>query len=122
MPKVKKGDERVTMKITGVLVDILVQLDLELYGPFVVYYNNKKVLYVQVLRAIYGMLIASMLWYNKFRADLEKIGFIFNLYELCVTNKDVKGKKHTIRFYMDDLMISHEDPKVNDDFEQWLQT
>jgi hypothetical protein len=37
MPKVKGGDERVMMKITGVLVDMFVGLNPELYGPYVVY-------------------------------------------------------------------------------------
>jgi hypothetical protein len=37
MPEVKDRDERVMMKITGVLVDMLVRLNPELYGPYVVY-------------------------------------------------------------------------------------
>jgi hypothetical protein len=36
MPKVKDGDERVMMKLTGVLVDLLVELNPELYGPYLV--------------------------------------------------------------------------------------
>ena len=44
------------MKITGVLVDYLVMLDPNLYGPHIVYENRWKVLYVQVLKAIYGMI------------------------------------------------------------------
>jgi hypothetical protein len=52
MPEVKDGDERVMMKITGVLVDMLVKLNPELYGSYVVYEKNRKVLYVQVMRAI----------------------------------------------------------------------
>ena len=66
MPKVKDGEERVIMKITGVLVDLLVELAPEIYGPFVMYENGKKVLYVQVLHALYGMLIAALLWYKTF--------------------------------------------------------
>jgi hypothetical protein len=66
MPEVKDGNERVMMKITGVLVDMLVELNPELYGPYVVYEKNRKVLYVQVMRAIYGMLEAAPLWYKKF--------------------------------------------------------
>jgi hypothetical protein len=62
MPEVKDGDERVMMKITGVLVDMLVELNPELYGPYVVYEKNRKVRYVQVIRAIYGMLEAALLW------------------------------------------------------------
>ena len=78
MPKVKPGEERVMMKITGVLVDMLVQLSPEVYGPYVVFENGWKVIYVQVLRAIYAMLQAVLLWYKKFRKDLEAQGIKFN--------------------------------------------
>ena len=121
MPEKKAGEERVIMKITGVLVDMLVQLDPELYGPYVVYENGRKVLYVQVLRAIYGMLQAALLWYKKFRNDLEEEGFKFNPYDPCVANRSRKGAQHTITFHVDDLKSSHIKPKVNDEFEKWLQ-
>jgi hypothetical protein len=87
MPKVKDGDERVMMKITGVLVDMLVKLNPELYGPYVVYERNRrnKVLYVQVMRAIYGE--AAILWYKKFRGELKQKGFKFNPYDPCVANR-----------------------------------
>ena len=65
MPDPKPGQDRVVMKITGVLVDMMVQLDPDLYGPFVVYENGRKVLYVLVLKALYGMLISSLLWYQR---------------------------------------------------------
>ena len=42
MAKVKPGQERVTMKITGVFVDMLVQLSPEVYGPYVVFENDQK--------------------------------------------------------------------------------
>ena len=71
MPEVKEGEERVMMKITGVLVDMLVQLNPQLYGPHIVYEKGNKVLYVQVLRAIYGMLIASLLRYKNSRKILK---------------------------------------------------
>jgi hypothetical protein len=64
MPEAKDGNERVMMKIIGVLVDMLVELkNPELYGSYVVYERNRqnKVLYVQVMRAIYGMLEAVIL-------------------------------------------------------------
>ena len=70
MPELKAGEERVIMKITGVLVD-MVDISSELYGSYVVYEKGRKVLYVQVLKAIYGMLQAALLWYKKFRSDLE---------------------------------------------------
>ena len=49
MPR-EEGAERVVMKITGVLVDLLVQLAPEIYGPFVVLQNgNVKLSYILVL-------------------------------------------------------------------------
>ncbi len=123
MPEVKDGDERVMMKITGVLVDMLVELNPELYGPYVVYEKNRrnKVLYVQVMRAIYGMLEAAILWYKKFRGELEQKGFKFNPYDPCVANRTEKGSQHTLLFHVDDLKSSHKDSKVNDQFDKWLQ-
>ena len=32
----------------------------------------------------------------------------------------VNGKQQTVRFHVDDLMSSHEDKKVNDEFLKWL--
>ncbi len=109
------------MKITGVLVDMLVELNPQLYGPYVVYEKTRKVLYVRVLRAIYGMLEAALLWYKKFRNELEQEGFVFNPYDPCVANREQKGSQHTLLFHVDNLKSSHKDPRVNNEFEEWLQ-
>ena len=45
---------------------------------------------------------------------------MFNNYDPCVANKTVKGKQQTVRFHVDDLMSSHVDKKVNDEFLKWL--
>jgi hypothetical protein len=49
LPNIKDGDKRVIMKITGVLVDLLVDISPEVYGPYVVTDKHRRVLYVQVL-------------------------------------------------------------------------
>ena len=121
MPPRKEGEDRVIMKITGVLVDLMIQISPETYKGAVVYENGKKVIYTAVLMAIYGMLVASMLWYKKFRADLEKDGFVFNPYDPCVCNRLIKQLQQTVRFHVDDLKSSHKDPSVNDLFGEWLQ-
>jgi hypothetical protein len=64
------------------------------------------------------MLMASLLWYKKFRGDLEGIGFEFNPYDPCVANRIMSQKQQTMRFHVDDLMSSHMDPMVNNDFEK----
>jgi hypothetical protein len=90
------------------------------YGPYVVYEKGGKVLYCEVLQALYGMLMAALLWYKHLRNDLEGIGFEFNPYDPCVANRTMAELQHTVRFHVDDLMSSHLHSKVNDEFEEWL--
>jgi hypothetical protein len=113
---------------------MLVDINPELYGPAVVLENHKKVLYVEVLKAIYGMLEAALLWYKTFRKDLDDIGFVFNPYDPCVANKKVQGSQQTILFHVDNLKSSHilfhvdnlksshKLKSVNDKFEKWLNS
>jgi hypothetical protein len=120
MPVTKPGEARVMLKIKGILVDLLVKLAPEVYGQYVVFEKGRKVLYCVVRQALYGMLIAAILWYKQFKGDLETIGFEFNPYDPCVCNRMVNGKQQTVRFHVDDLMSSHMDPKINDQFLEWL--
>eukprot|EP00980_Cylindrotheca_fusiformis_P025415 scaffold13661_cov108-Cylindrotheca_fusiformis.AAC.1 len=53
--------QRVFMKITGVMVPMLTQLAPDVYESFVVRENGREVIYVKVLKAIYGMLEAALL-------------------------------------------------------------
>jgi Reverse transcriptase (RNA-dependent DNA polymerase) len=120
IPALKPGEDRVIMKLTGALMELLVEQAPDVYGPYVVMEKGKRVLYLQVMRALYGMLVAALLWYRKFREDLESQGFVFNPYDPCVANREVDRKQHTVRFHVDDLMSSHVDPEVNDEFLKWL--
>ena len=121
LPNTDKPGERVIMKITGVLVDLLVMIAPEVYGPYVTFdKNGKKALYAQAIRALYGMLIAALLWCKQFRTDLEGIGFKFNPYDICVANRQIEDSQQTARFHVDDLWSSHINPKVNGQFLKWL--
>ena len=114
-------DERIIMKIRGVLVDMLVEMSPEIYEEYVVYEKGKKVLYVQLLKALYGMMKASVLYYKKFRKDIEEIGYEVNPYDICIANKMVNGHQHTITWHVDDVKSSHVDPQVNEDFYKWCE-
>jgi hypothetical protein len=83
----------------------------ELNGPAVVLENRKKVLYVKVLKAIYGMLEAALLLYKTFRKDLEDNGFVFDPYDPCVAKKKVQRSQQTIVFHVDNLKSSHKKKK-----------
>ena len=62
-----------------------------------------------------------MLWYKELRQKLESIGFRINPYDPCVANWIVRKKQHTVRFHVDDILSSHMDKEVNDEFHKWLQ-
>jgi hypothetical protein len=117
----KEMGYRVIMKIRGPLVDILLEIDSNIYSPHVVYEGRSKVLYVKMNMALYGLIISSLLYYKKFKRDIESIGFKVNPYDPCVANRMVNGKQHTVTWHVDDLKSSHVDPKVNDEFLQWLK-
>ena len=120
IPKREKGD-RIIMKIRGRLVNWLVEIAPITYRDHVVIKNGVKVLYLEILRAIYGMLEAALLWYRKFWTDLEEIGFKFHDYDPCIAYKMVEGYQHLLRFHVDDILSSHRMKKVNDEFAQWAQ-
>ena len=67
------------------------------------------------------MIVAALLYYKKFVKDIKKIGFELNPYDPCVANRRMNMKQHTITWHVDDIKSSHEDTKVNDQFEKWLQ-
>ena len=111
------------MKIIGLLVNMLTELSPKTYEKYVVYEgNNKVLLYVRMIKALlYGVLQSSLLYYKKFRKDIESIGFKVNPYDPCLANRTVNGKKQTFTWHVDDLQSSHVDSKVNDQFLEWLK-
>jgi hypothetical protein len=116
------ADHRMIVRIRGPLVDILVSIAPDVYGP----YNSttktgQKVLIVECLNAVYGTMIAALLYYKKFAKNFVKQGFKLNSYDGCVANKIVKGKQITMCFHVDDCKLSHEHPKVVDETINWLR-
>jgi hypothetical protein len=71
-------------------------------------------LLVQFQNALYGTIIASLLYYHKFVKSLMDIGFIINPYNPCVANKINEGKQMTICYHVDDCKLSHRNKKVMD--------
>ena len=116
-------EHRVIVCIQGPLVNILVSLAPEVYGPYVT--TNKKgqqVLIVECLNAVYGTMVAALLYYKKFVKSLVKEGFKLNPYDRCVANKIVNGKQLTICCYVNKCKILHMSTKIVDDVIVWLQS
>jgi hypothetical protein len=101
----------VLMKFTGASVDILCEMNPE-YAKYVCIENGEKVLYVRLLKAIYGCVKSALLWYEMFSETLKEIGFVINPYDPCVANCVIEGKQCTIAWYVDDMKISHVNPCV----------
>jgi hypothetical protein len=55
-----------------------------------------------MFNALYGIMVASLLYYKKFVKCLKSKGFKLNPYDPCVANKQVKGEKGAI-----DCVFSH---------------
>jgi hypothetical protein len=104
-------DEFVLIKLSGDATDIMCEANSN-YKKFVTIENGKKVLYLQLLKALYGCVRSALLWYELFVSTLQEMGFTLNPYDLCVANKIINGKQCTIVWYVDDNKISHVDPNV----------
>ncbi len=118
---VEDKEHRVIIHIRGPLVDILVSIATEVYGPYVsTNKSGQKVLLMQCLNAVYGKMVAALLYYKKFAKSLTKQGYNINPYDGCKANKIVKGNQIMICFHVNDCKISHESSKVIDDTINWL--
>jgi len=102
MPKEKK----LLLKLRGQFVDIMCEVNEE-YKKYVIYEKGEKVLYLQILQAIYGCIESALLWYKLFATTLQGMGYEINPYDKCVANRFIEGKQSTITWYVDDNKISH---------------
>jgi hypothetical protein len=111
------------MKICGHLVDLLLETCPGMYDDFVVYERRAKhkIVYVKMLKALYGMLTASILFYNKFVSDIKTLRFELNPYDPCFANHKVNGKQHTVTWHVNNMKSSHIDPRVNNKFYKWCE-
>ena len=107
-------DETVHMRLEGAMAELLLKIDSKLYRKYLVQEGKKTVMYVELNKALYGTLDASLLFWKELTKTLEGWGYERNPYDWCVMNKMVDGKQCTILWHVDDLKISHVDPKVVD--------
>ena len=77
---------------------------------------------MQCLKAVYGTMVAALLYYKKFVKSLMKQGYKINPYDGCMADKVVKGKQVTICFHIDDCKISHKSSAVIDNTSALLRT
>ena len=140
------NDEDTIMLLRGKLAELLVQIDPTIYRKYVTTSaKGEPLLYVRLQKAIYGLLRSALLFYRKLAQQLIDFGFEINPYDPCVATKMVPTDSHTelaaraihhrfapkdgsqplviepaycqiATWHVDDLKLSHIDPRVNDAF------
>jgi hypothetical protein len=116
------------MKGTGVTVHV--QLDkimtkflLEIDPSYAEFVRDDGTCIVQLDKALYGTIEAAKLWYDNISAQLIADGYVQNPYDQCVFNKvNAKGLQITVVLYVDDMIVSCEDPLELDKFSVMLRT
>jgi Reverse transcriptase (RNA-dependent DNA polymerase)/Zinc knuckle len=101
----------VLMKLVGDAVDIICDVNPR-YREFVAIEHGRKVLYLRLLKALYGCVKSALLWYDLFTGKLKERGFTLNPYDPCVANSTIEGTQCTVGWYVDDTKISHVNPDV----------
>jgi hypothetical protein len=114
------------IKIRGILVDILVDILVEIAPDVYKSYVSKdkkgsKQLLVQCQNALYGTMVASLLYYRKLVTSLTDIDFVINPYDPCVASKMIEGDQMTFCFHVDDCKLSHRKTKVMDSMIEYIR-
>ncbi len=101
------NEDYVIMKMVGTLAELMVKTNPKLYRKYVIIEKGRSVPYLRLQKALYGMMKIALLFYRKLVAELRDMGFEINPYDPCVANKMVNGTQMTVRWHVDDLIISH---------------
>lgn len=120
--RVEDEKDRVVIRVRGLLIDTLVQIAPVLYGPYITCNTRgNRQLLLECYNALYGTMVASLLYYKKFTNSLTKHGFKANPYDPCMWNKLIKKKQIMICFHVDDCKLLHESSNVLMQTIKWLK-
>ncbi len=113
----------VLMHLASILAKLMVTIAPNIYQKYTTTTaKGKPVLYVQLEKALYGMMKSALLFYCKLVADLCSVGFILNPYNPCAANKMINGQQMTICWHVENLFIGPKDYQAISNIIQWLQT
>ena len=91
----------VRMRLNQLMTTLLVQIDPS-YAEFV---EQDGTVVVELDKALYGCVEASLLWYRDLKDKLEGYGFVANPYDACVFNMTgASGSQITVVIHVDDLL------------------
>ena len=114
-------DKDVKMALRGRLAEIMVNIAPQIYRQHVIYKKGRQVIYVTLNKALYGILILALLFYERQGVDMKGKGFELNPYDLCVANKMIGGKQMTVYWNVEDLHLSHVEAKEVTSFMEQIE-
>ena len=77
-------------------------------------------LYVEMDKALYGLLKSALLFCRKLRKYLEAYGFVINPYDPFVANVMIESHQMMVTWHVDDIKASHKDPYQITKFASYL--
>ena len=103
-----RTDEKVIVKLSGELCEMMVKVDPRIYRKYVTLESGgRPTLYVELYKSVYGLLRSALLFYRKFKREITEYGFKMNPYDPCTANMYTKnGDQITVLWHVDDVKIS----------------
>lgn len=95
-------EEDVYLSLPPLVAQIVCDLD----SSFKQFRNGNGGMIVKLLKALYGCVESSKLWFGHISNCLTTYGFKQNVNDLCVFNKWIGNKQLTVILHVDDLMIT----------------
>jgi hypothetical protein len=90
----KNVDKDVLTVLKGELAELMVQIAPQVYMKYItVDRKGTNILYVKLQKALYGLMRASLLFYQKLRKEFEAYGLEINPYNSCAANMVTKSGK-----------------------------
>ena len=105
------------IKIRGSLVDMLLYIPPDVYGPYVTMnIKGTNQFITQCMNDTNGNMMESLIYYCIFLKTSKINKFKMNPYDPCVSNRMINRLQQLILFNVEYCKLSHKDTKVNDSF------
>ena len=107
----KKDVQPIHMKLDAPVAEMLCSIN----PGYEVFRLSDGTMYVELLKPLYGLIEAALLWYNNITSTLKEIGFVQNPYDKCVWNRMFGEDQQTVVIHVDDLKITCKNDDANKD-------
>ena len=115
-------DELVHVRFTGAMVNMLLHINHEMYEDYIMIERGEWVMYMELLKVLYGTLQAACLFWQRLSKQLiDMWGLVPNKYNDCVVNKMINGHQMTVVWHVDDFKLSHMDAGEVEKFVQQME-